>query len=162
MRDRKYNFKAKRRKVVEDEERELEESVRTISALLQSGGTSLLPNAVEYAVHEEPLETQVANIRAEIAAAIAQAQSRIYEVDEDEEDGEYGSGADMAVSSTIGPTTSGIRGEEGFGHGQGVVKDIGMIVEDDGEDDDSDAFPIPLRTRRTKEINVAVGSKRKC
>jgi hypothetical protein len=51
--------------------------VRTISALFQAGGG---------VGSDQPLEVRVASIGAEIAAAIAQAQSRMYEDDDDEED----------------------------------------------------------------------------
>ncbi|KAJ7774608.1 hypothetical protein DFH07DRAFT_912517 [Mycena maculata] len=134
----KYSFKAKRRKISEDEEdeEELVDSVRTISALFQAGGVG----------SDQPLEVRVASIGAEIAAAIAHAQSRIYEDDEDDEDGENGS------QETIGPNTSGIRGGENR-------------TEDDGpeEEEDSDAFPMPLRTRRKgKEADLLAGAlKRK-
>ncbi|KAK7014863.1 fructose-1,6-bisphosphatase [Favolaschia claudopus] len=65
----KYSFKAKRRKITEeDEDEELADSVRTISALFQAGA-GVDP--------DQPLEVRVASIGAEIAAAIAQAQSRI-------------------------------------------------------------------------------------
>lgn len=130
--------------------------MRTISALLQSGGNSIIPNTIEYAVPQEPLEAQVASIRAEIAAAIAQAHSHVFEDDDVEEDVE--SGQELASPAMIGPNTSGIRGDDGFekGNDESLV-----ILEEDGEDDDGDAFPIPLRTRRAKELVAAVGSKRK-
>jgi len=135
----KYSFKAKRRKVSEeDDDEELADSVRTISALFQAGGG---------VGSDQPLEVRVASIGAEIAAAIAQAQSRMYEDDDDEED-ENGS------QETIGPNTSGIRGGEN------------RADDEDGpeeEEEDSDAFPMPLRTRRKgKEADVIAGAlKRK-
>lgn len=133
----KYSFKAKRRKISEDDdEEELADSVRTISALFQAGG----------GLADQPLEVRVASIGAEIAAAIAHAQSRLYEDDEDDEDGENGS------QETIGPNTSGIRGGE---H---------RAEDDDGpeEEEDSDAFPMPLRTRRKGKEADGIGAlKRK-
>ncbi|KAJ7632620.1 hypothetical protein FB45DRAFT_831865 [Roridomyces roridus] len=113
----RYNFKAKRRKISEEEEEdeeELADSVRTISALFQAEG-------------ENPLEVQVASIGAEIAAAIAQAKSRLYEDEDEDDDGE-----EVEAPETIGPNTSGIRGEDG--------------AFEEGEE--SDTFPMPLRSRR--------------
>jgi hypothetical protein len=135
---RKYNFKGKKRKITDEEEdRELAESVRTISALFQAG------NSLAGSNPDEPLEMRVASISAEIAAAIAQAQSRAYE-DEEEEEEESGSGQEMGVES-IGPNTSGIRGE-------GVVGSMGedrQLVGGQGDDgEDSDPFPAPLRARK--------------
>lgn len=109
------------------------------------------------ALHEEPLEVRVASISAEIAAAIAQAQSRVYEDDEDDDDDEQsGSGQEMDGPEIIGPNTSGIRGL-GIGDTRTVDKDGRILVE---EDDDSDAFPVPLRTRKGKDSPVT-GTKRK-
>jgi hypothetical protein len=100
---------------------------------------------------ERPLEARVASISAEIAAAIAHAQSRLYEEDDDEDDDE--SGQEVDGPETIGPNTSGIR-DDGF-------RDGAKILEVEDEDDDSDAFPIPLRTRKGKESLTLVGAKRK-
>ncbi|KAJ7905493.1 hypothetical protein B0H14DRAFT_2490350 [Mycena olivaceomarginata] len=134
----KYSFKAKRRKVTEeDDDEELADSVRTISALFQAGGG---------VGSDQPLEVRVASIGAEIAAAIAQAQSRMYEDDDDEED-------ENESQETIGPNTSGIRGGEN------------RADDEDGpeEEEDSDAFPMPLRPRRKgKDVDVIAGAlKRK-
>ncbi|KAF8964686.1 hypothetical protein BDZ97DRAFT_1815108 [Flammula alnicola] len=139
----KYNFKGKKRKVVDDDdedEQELAESVRTISALFQAGGNSILPS--RDANSDEPLEVRVASISAEIAAAIAQAQSRGYEDEEDEE----------------GEESGGIRGvsvEERASYGD---KEGNMRLRE--EDEDSDAFPAPLRARKAREL-AASGNKRK-
>ena len=106
-------------------------------------------------VHE-PLEVRVASISAEIAAAIAQAQARGYDDEEDEDGEESGSGQEMG---TIGPNTSGIRGVS--------VSDVGGHGErsnsgrrDGEEEEDSDAFPAPLRARKAREM-AAASSKRK-
>jgi len=143
---RKYNFKGKKRKLMDDEDddQELAESVRTISALFQAGGNSIIPS--RGGASDEPLEARVASISAEIAAAIAQAQVQGYDDDEDEEEEESGSGQEIGGGETIGPNTSGIRG----------------VSEKDGEeeDDDSDAFPAPLRGRRARELTT-LGKKRK-
>jgi len=133
----------------DDDDAQLAESVRTISALFQAGGKSIgAPDA------DEPLEVRVASISAEIAAAIAQAQSRGYEDEEDEEGEDSGSGQEMGGVETIGPNTSGIRGSEGLGDKDGIDE-----LED--EDDDSDAFPMPLRSRKAREQLAASGNKRK-
>lgn len=143
----KYNFKGKKRKLMEDDDddQELAESVRTISALFQAGGNSIMPSRAS--ATDEPLEARVASISAEIAAAIAQAQARGYDDDDDddEEGEESGSGQEIGGDETIGPNTSGIRG----------------VSEKGGEEDeDSDAFPAPLRGRKARELTTS-GKKRK-
>jgi hypothetical protein len=125
--------------------------VRTISALFQAGGNTILPTSAN-ALQNEPLEVRVASISAEIAAAIAQAQARgfegVEEGEDDEEQSESGQEAEV-----IAPNTSGIR-------------DLGPEeTEPEGrrpgeEENDSDAFPVPLRARKSREL-VFVGSKRK-
>jgi hypothetical protein len=156
---------------------DLEESVRAISALLSSAGTAGITGAsTDFGPTDGPMEARVASISAEIAAAIAQAQARAFEDDEDEdeeedeEDEESGSGQDMNVVDKIGPNTSGIRGNNGTGGGAvsnaaAVVatssKEAARMVEQEFEDDDSDAFPVPLRKRRKRPIGVRIGTKRK-
>lgn len=152
----KYNFKSKRRRVEDssDDDQALAESVRTISALFHAGGAALAAPPPQTGP-EEALEVRVASISAEIAAAIAQAQSRGYEEEEEEEDElEDDSGDELERRDTIGPNTSGIRGL-GEGEDRTALEDS-----TDREDDDSDAFPAPLRTRRGKDT-VATGEKRK-
>ena len=156
---RKYDFKGKKRKISEeDDEQSLADSVRTISALFQVGGNAILPNSRNGLQPDASLEVRVASIGAEIAAAIAQAQSRVYEVDEeeDEEDEESGSGQELGGPEIIGPNTSGIR-DLGNEAAPGVDKEGRIFVE---EDDDSDAFPMPLRTRKGKD-SPTIGNKRK-
>ncbi|KDR81613.1 hypothetical protein GALMADRAFT_239672 [Galerina marginata CBS 339.88] len=145
----KYNFKGKKRKIMDDDDdddQELAESVRTISALFQAGGNAMLPSVDEQS--DEPLAARVASISAEIAAAIAQAQSRGYDDEEDEEGEDSGSGREMGAIETLGPNTSGIRGVNGEDGAHGE------------DDEDSDAFPAPLRARKAREL-AASGSKRK-
>ncbi|KAF9454492.1 hypothetical protein P691DRAFT_655680 [Macrolepiota fuliginosa MF-IS2] len=148
----RYNFKGKKRKIEDEEEQELAESVRTISALFQSGNASVLQGGRG----DESLEVRVASISAEIAAAIAHAQSRVYE-EEDEEDEidelDEDSGAETGGPGKLGPNTSGIRGGDGKGE-SGTGGD---------EDDDSDTFPVPLRSRsvKSREPAVVAGAKRK-
>ncbi|KAF9532982.1 hypothetical protein CPB83DRAFT_846731 [Crepidotus variabilis] len=153
----KYNFKGKKRKLSDDEDdQELAESVRTISALFQAGGSMGDSNT------DEPLEMRVASISAEIAAAIAQVQSRTYEDEEDEEDEESGSGHEMGGVETIGPNTSGIRGEGMVGPAVTGGMDSGRLSGPGEEEEDSDAFPAPLRLRKAREQLATVsGSKRK-
>jgi hypothetical protein len=159
---RRYNFKGKKRKLIDEEEDEdedeLAENVRTISALFQAGGHSILPP------HEgdsnEPLEARVASISAEIAAAIAQAQSRGYDDDEeDEEEEESESGPEMGGMETLGPNTSGIRGVS-VDERALLDKRVGHMGLRE-EEDDSDAFPAPLRARKPRELMTPPGSKRK-
>jgi hypothetical protein len=160
---RKYNFKAKKQKVSDTtEDLELEESVRTISALFsQTGGVATRPLAVS--MPGEPLEARVASISAEIAAAIAQASSRALDEDEDEMEEEEGvddddgwcSGHEIGRPESIVPNTSGIRGS---GNDDNGGKGIAGVEEND---EDSDTFPIPLRTRKGKEPVSLVGIKRK-
>jgi len=125
----------------DDDDQELAESVRTISALFQAGGNSIMPSRA--GATDEPLEARVASISAEIAAAIAQAQARGYDDDEEEEGEESGSGQEIGGDETIGPNTSGIRG-----------------VSEKEEEEDSDAFPAPLRGRKARELTTS-GKKRK-
>lgn len=138
---------------------ELEESVRTISALFSqtAGGSHIAPRSAERSGSDEPLERRVASISAEIAAAIAQASSHALDgeddVGEEDEDGERwtaDSGTEIGMAEGIVPKTSGIRGEAG--------KDVDFM---DDDDEDSDTFPIPLRTRKGKDPASIVGMKRK-
>lgn len=102
----KYNFGSKKRKHGEGEasssdepEPDFEESVRTISALLHQSdpqqSAMLQPN--------QPLETRVANISAQIARAIADAEAEgdwgDEEVDELEDDDDGGSPSAVAPRS---------------------------------------------------------------
>lgn len=110
----------------------------------------------------EPLEVRVASISAEIAAAIAQAQQprALYDDDDEEEDEdeESGSGQEIGAQEMIGPNTSGIRG---LGTDMEAVHAARVVLGEIEEDDDSDAFPMPLRTRRSKELVALAGVKRK-
>jgi hypothetical protein len=153
----KYNFGTKKRKLAEDnDDRQLEESVRTISALFNQAGNEMAPASTET---DEPLEARVASISAEIAAAIAQAQSREYEDDEDGSGSASGSGRDVPESETVGPNTSGIRGGE---NSRTLTSSRLRSATEDAEDDDSDTFPIPLRTRKTgKDGRVVVGKRKR-
>jgi hypothetical protein len=130
--------------------------VKTISALFQAGGQGVLPRRDSHL--EETLEVRVASISAELAAAIAQAQSRVYEDEDDGEeeedaDEESGSGQEMGGHEMIGPNTSGIRGLD-VGEKDGQALTLG------DDDDDSDAFPMPLRVRKPREPTVGMKRKR--
>lgn len=96
----------------------------------------------------------ISSISAEIAAALAQAQVRA--LAEDDEDDEYESGSDVGHPETIGPRTSGIRGEVA---GKDAERESDLPPVD--EEDEEDEFPIPLRTRKGKEPVGVVGLKRK-
>ncbi|XP_006458127.1 hypothetical protein AGABI2DRAFT_148622 [Agaricus bisporus var. bisporus H97] len=148
----RYNFKGKKRRIEDDEDRELAESVRTISALFQGSNGSVLQGGRG----DESLEVRVASISAEIAAAIAHAQSRVYEEEEEEDEIDEldeDSGAETGGPGKLGPNTSGIRG--------GDDKEESGTGGDD--DDDSDTFPVPLRGRTVKgrETTAVAGAKRK-
>ncbi|KAF8902140.1 hypothetical protein CPB84DRAFT_1776717 [Gymnopilus junonius] len=127
----KYNFKGKKRKIMDEDEedQELAESVRTISALFQAGGQSMLPSGDGES--DEPLAARVASISAEIAAAIAQAQARGFVEEDEEEAEESGSGQEAGGTETM-------------------ARDEGEREAE--EDDDSDAFPAPLRARKAREL----------
>lgn len=174
-RSRKYSFKAKKQKVFDETvDLELEESVRTISALFSqtANANHIAPRSAESSGPDEQLESRVASISAEIAAAIAQASSQALDDEDDgedgfeEEDGEgWGAGSENEkdTAESIVPSTSGIRGDSrakrGGARGDGVGgKSIGCVEEDD---EDSDTFPIPLRTRKGKDPASVVGMKRK-
>ena len=140
----KYDFKPKKRKRNEDgnhegssEDDDLEESVRTISALLRSaeGDVGVLPphilaqgvdNDCTPVDGDRDLASRVANITARIMADVMAEEAEEEEVDElvDELEGD---------------------GEMVMGGG-GVEGDIELKGWD--EDDDSDAFPVPLRPRK--------------
>lgn len=173
---RKYNFKPPKKTAVgevDDDDQEIEESVRTISALLTQSGHH---EHIALSSGHPPPPGRVANISAEIAAAIAQTRSRTYgdvHEDDNEKSGSE-SGQEVGGRETqIGPNTSGIRGGGGTqgdetdddedGPVMGTGKDgpfrTGILQDDD---DDEDAFPIPLRTRKGGRDSIAiVGSKRK-
>lgn len=152
---RRYINKGKKQRLddEEEEDRELEESVRTIAALFSQNdgdGTSTPPESGSAG------GGALGTISAEIAAAIAHAQTRTYDEDDEEEDEDDNeeSGHEMDHLDSIGPHTSSIRGDNGWKHSTDFWE-----VED--EDDDSDAFPVPLRTRKGKEPLPLVGNKRK-
>ncbi len=140
--DSKYDFKPKKRKRSEtgnhegsSEEDDLEESVRTISALLQSteGNVAILqPRMLTVGV-------RVANINAQIIAHTMAEDGEEEEVDElvDELEGD---------------------GEEE--ERRGGRKCVREVVEVKGwdEGDDSDAFSVPLRPRKgQEEVTVYAG-----
>ena len=143
----RYNFKGKKRKIEDDDDHELAESVRTISALFQGGNGTVLED-VQTA---ESLEVRVASISAEIAAAIAHAQSRVYEEEEEEDEIDELEDDSGAESGKLGPNTSGIRGEDG------------PVSRGRDDDDDSDTFPMPLRARsvKSRDTIAVAGAKRK-
>ncbi|SRR6266851_2236671 len=161
--DSKYDFKPKKRKRSEtgnhegsSEEDDLEESVRTISALLQSteGNVAILqPRMLTVGVSnmrtpmdrdttdddDRELASRVANINAQIIAHTMAEDGEEEEVDElvDELEGD---------------------GEEE--ERRGGRKCVREVVEVKGwdEGDDSDAFSVPLRPRKgQEEVTVYAG-----
>ena len=147
----KYDFKPKKRKRNEagnhegsSEDDDLEESVRTISALLRSaeGDVGILPPHIlaqgndctpvdgdQDTVEECDLASRVADINARIMADVMAEEAEEEEVDElvDELEGD---------GEVVG----------GGGEVEGTQRDIGLKGWD--EEDDSDAFPVPLRPRK--------------
>ena len=104
----------------------------------------------------QPLDARVVgSISAELAAALIQAQNRIYE--EDDEDYDEISGSELNFESIM-PNTSGIRDEDALTNEAGYSgRTEAMVSKQDGEDD----FPIPLRKRKEKESVGIAGLKRK-
>ncbi|KAA1471166.1 hypothetical protein DENSPDRAFT_880256 [Dentipellis sp. KUC8613] len=182
----KYDFKAKKRKASGDDPNsgssdDLEESVRTISVLLQQGGSGAVtphtislnydsgagstsgPDMGEHTEGEggpedeqdgEELESTVMNLNAEITSALAQAAGRQYEHDDEGEDeldeleDEEGAGArSVSRGTSVGKAEAGVDIRDDLGRGLSLLWDA-----DDGEE--SDAFPVPLRTRRGREMTV--------
>ncbi|KAF7789507.1 hypothetical protein EIP86_000453 [Pleurotus ostreatoroseus] len=154
----KYSFKSKKIKLDPQSELSIEEA-RAVSALLQAHPDG---EAVAAGVGGAPLEEQlVATISAEIAAALAKAQARIYEDEEFEDEEE--SGSELAPAEGIVQNTSGIRGEDGeIGPGGGERAEggnaLGGLLGGEGEEEE---FPVPLRTRKGKEPVGVAGLKRK-
>ena len=153
----------------EDEDLEFEESVRTLTSLLghaASASSNTHSNVGPLSSHPgyniEPLETRVAAISAEIADAIAQAQSRMYEDDLDDDEGDD-SGAEDGEGDGGGREGGG-REREGIGLGpvvSGIRDELPSgVVRSGFEDGDEDDFPIPLRARRP-DADVGIGEKRK-
>ena len=99
---------------------------------------------------EEKRLRQIANARAGAERRAAKRKA------EDDEDDEYESGSDVGHPETIGPRTSGIRGEVA---GKDAERESDLPPVD--EEDEEDEFPIPLRTRKGKEPVGVVGLKRK-
>jgi hypothetical protein len=155
----KYDFKPKKRKRSEADDHEgssddddLEESVRTISALLQGteGSVAILPQRIlsigvsnirtpldrDIADDDDrELTSRVANINAQIIAHTMAEDGEEEEVDElvDELEGD---------------------GEEE--ERRGGRKCVREVVEVKGwdEGDDNDAFSVPLRPRKGREVTV--------
>ncbi|OCH85307.1 hypothetical protein OBBRIDRAFT_798305 [Obba rivulosa] len=153
----KYNFKAKRLKLDDPgTEAELEESMRTISAILGHGDAhNVTPGALHIRPGEAPqLEPHLTmSLTAELAQALAEAQAHMYgDEDEDAEyeeyDDEEGSGSGLELEG-IGPKTSGIRGRDS------PLEDA-PLLEDDGE-----AIAVPLRKRKADTPVAVAGTKRK-
>ena len=144
----KYDFKPKKRKCNEagnhegsSEDDDLEESVRTISALLRSAeeDVGMLPPHIlaqgvgndcdpmdgdQYTVEERELPSRVTNLNARVLADVMAEEAEEEEVDElvDELEGD---------GEVVG----------------GTQRDIGLKGWDE-EEEDSDAFPVPLRPRK--------------
>ena len=94
---RKYSFKGKKRRSDEDED-PLAESI--LSTLLNPSSASGHP-----AHQDESLEVRVASISAELAAAIAQAQRRVYDNDDEDEEEEDEEEADEDADDEVRGST---------------------------------------------------------
>lgn len=100
-------------------------------------------------------EQRVAAISAEIAAAIAQAQSRLYEDDVDDEEGEETGAEEEQETEVLGPMVSGIRDEQG----PGLQLDVNRMAEHGRFGDD---FSVAMHGHGQDDMNeMASGSKRK-
>lgn len=122
MNYRRYDFKSKRRKTEGDDEGgedTLEDSVRTLSSLLNAGPDGVMPPHIgaDGTVQDNPgapLEARVAAISAEIAAAIAQAQiqAQMYDEEDDESSEDEREGEGSNSMNARGMNVSGIRTEQ--------------------------------------------------
>jgi len=152
----KYDFKPKKRKRSEADDHEgssddddLEESVRTISALLQGteGNVALLPQrilSVGVSNMRTPLDGDVADDDdGELASRVANINARIiaHTMGEDGEEEEV----DELVDELEGDGEE----EERRGGRKCVREVVGLKGWDEG--DDSDAFSVPLRPRKGRE-----------
>ncbi len=151
----KYDFKPKKRKHSEtgnnegsSEDDDLEESVRTISALLQStaGNVAILPPhilAVGMGDTRDSSDRDTTDVDdRDLASRVADVNARIiaHTMPEDGEDDEV----DELVDELEGD------GEEVDGRGGKGVREV-MEVKGWAEGDDSDAFSVPLRPRTGRE-----------
>jgi hypothetical protein len=148
----RYDFKPKKRKRNEtgnhegtSEDDDLEESVRTISALLQGaeGNVAMLPpRMLAVGLSNNPADLGVTVVGGhELASRVANISARIVanNIAEDGEEEEV----DELVDELEGD------GEEEEG-GRGTVREV-VRVKGWDEGDDSDAFPVPLRPRKGRE-----------
>ncbi|KAI0093524.1 hypothetical protein BDY19DRAFT_256611 [Irpex rosettiformis] len=150
----KYSFKAKKPKLDPgDGSLDLPESV--LALLAQSPGE---PSSSIAGPSQDFEPRIVASISAEIAAALAQAQARIY--DDEEDDEEDGSSSDMGFPETgIVPITSAVRAQDEPGPMSRPEPVVPLSLQTG--DADADEFPVLLRTRKDKEPVGIAGLKRK-
>ena len=112
----RYSFKPKKQKVDDVDDETLKESVRTLSSLLSlTTDINALGDSSNFASSSEALQAHVATLSAEIAAAFAEAQSRLYGANDeganDEEDNEEGSSSEAEESEGTGLVGSDNRNE---------------------------------------------------
>jgi len=112
-------------------------------------------------VTEDPLETRIANISMDFAAAIAHTQAEARERQRVRRQ------SDGALENEMGATGAARsrrqRGREEF-EGEGGEEDAVGEVDDDNDDDEGeedDGFPQPLRAQKGKDSEGTVGVKRK-
>ncbi|KAH9843100.1 uncharacterized protein C8Q71DRAFT_853600 [Rhodofomes roseus] len=152
----KYNFRAKKVKLDNaDQDQELQDSVRTLSALLTQGEPQPGSSSTN-----QPLEPQLAaSIGEELAAALAEAQAQIFE--EDDEDDDESSGQELGDGEMNGSNTSGVGDEGGAPSRVEREAPLEIHLQDTLGGDDALDFAIPLRKRKTDDVAAAVTGKRK-
>jgi len=146
----------KRRRM--NEEESPEEPARPMASFIRS---STDPQTVP-STSSDPLEARIANISAEIAAAIAEAQARL--VHDDDSDGVESEDAEVSATRIANNEESGDDADlENWVHGDdedeedvaGAEEDVKEDVEPHlhGDDDDED-FPTPMRSRKGKDTSL--------
>lgn len=164
---------------------EIQKSVKVLTALLSRAkekednghaSTSAGPSSGR----GEALESRVAAISANIAAAIVQAQKRIAEEADEEADEDDMDSDDNAEMDVLGPLVSGIRdellrparreaeGSNASAGGSALMNAIASVTRNgggrrNGHDEDEVDFAVPLRERRASggESQRGTGRKRK-
>ncbi|KAI0957701.1 hypothetical protein AcW1_006007 [Taiwanofungus camphoratus] len=161
----KYNFKAKKPKMDgEGDDAALEESVRSLSALLAQSDANMqgfTPESLQLHAAQGGLEPHVAaSLSEELAAALAQAHARVRtygdagEDDEDDDD-------ELGAAEGIGPLTSGIRGGTRAMVGDRAAGGGVIVQVEEAFGGEDERFAIPLRARKGAQVVPVVTGKRK-
>ncbi|CCM00135.1 uncharacterized protein FIBRA_02162 [Fibroporia radiculosa] len=163
-RDAKYNFKAKRLKLDSgDDDGDLEESVRTLSALLTQGESATQGVSYSRVDTQSPESRTTSNISEELAVALAQGRTLVYEdiENEDDEDEDETSDADLGRTKAIGLNPSRISNEDGRFPGVHQEAEVDMDFLDGLGEEGSDLIAIPLRRRKGQGLATVSTGKRK-